>query len=105
MAPLPKPKPQVVVRRERRAAAAGVARAVRAAVWRRDGGRCRVCGGRQQPQVHHVQFRSQGGRWTTANCVLVCRPCHQDLHARTLIIVGTDADAPDGLAWERRQWW
>ena len=104
MAALPRPKPTVVLRRERRAAQAVLIRTVRAAVWRRDQGRCRVCGGRTRLQVHHVQFRSQGGPWTTANCILICRDCHQDVHARILIVHGHDADT-DGVTFERQQWW
>ena len=99
------PKPHVVVQRERRARVAQTIKAVRAAVWRRDGGRCRACH-RRADQLHHVQYRSQGGRWTTANGVLLCRACHQDVHARILIIVGLNADDPAGLAFERRRpWW
>jgi 5-methylcytosine-specific restriction endonuclease McrA len=101
---VPKPKPRVVVQRERRAALTRLIRAVRTAVWRRDGGRCRACAGRAQ-QLHHVRYRSQGGRWTTANCVLLCRACHQDVHARILAIGGSNADDPRGLTFERRAWW
>ena len=105
MAPLARPKPMVVVRRERRAALAVVMRTVRAAVWRRDQRRCRACAARTRLQLHHVQFRSHGGPWTTTNCMLLCRECHQDVHARILIVHGRDADAPEGLTFERRQWW
>jgi HNH endonuclease len=100
----PKPKPRVVVQRERRVALAQTMKAVRAAVWRRDAGRCRACA-RRARQLHHVQYRSQGGRWTTTNCVLLCRACHQEVHARILVITGTDADDLAGLVFERRCWW
>lgn len=102
--PLAKPKPRVVEQRERRAELARTIRVVREAVWRRDQGRCRVCQ-RWGQHVHHLQYRSRGGRWTTANCVLLCRACHQDVHAKTLSITGADADDLDGLVFERRQWW
>ena len=105
MPTLGKPKPHVVIRRERRGALATTRQVVRAAVWRREGGRCRACQSRQRPHVHHLQFRSRGGPWTTANCVLLCRACHQDVHARMLIIGGGDADTRDGLTFERRRWW
>jgi 5-methylcytosine-specific restriction endonuclease McrA len=101
---VPKPKPRVVVQRERRATLAQMIKIVRAVVWRRDGGRCRACAHRAY-QIHHVRYRSQGGRWTTANCVLLCRTCHQDVHARILAITGSDADDPRGLTFERRTWW
>jgi 5-methylcytosine-specific restriction endonuclease McrA len=105
MSTLGKPKPQVVIRRERRATRGAATQVVRAAVWRREGGRCRACQSRQRPHVHHLQYRSCGGTWTTANCVLLCRECHQDVHARILIIGGCDADSRDGLTFERRRWW
>jgi 5-methylcytosine-specific restriction endonuclease McrA len=102
---IPKPKPQVIVRRDRRAALIATSRTVRTAVWRRDGGQCRACQGRQRLQVHHLRWRSQGGKWTTTNCVLLCRNCHQEAHARVLLITGVNADVPDGLQFERRCWW
>jgi 5-methylcytosine-specific restriction endonuclease McrA len=105
MMAVPKPKPTVIARRERRAAEAASARQVRAAVWRRDACRCRACNGRQQLQVHHLMRRSRGGRWTTDNCVLLCRACHQDVHARILTTTGADADRADGVRFERRRWW
>ena len=64
-APIGKPKPNVVIKRERRAQAERAARAVRAAVWRRDQGRCRACQRRRGQHIHHLQYRSRGGRWTT----------------------------------------
>lgn len=41
----------------------------------RSAGRCEKCGGHGS-EVHHRKNRSQGGGWDTANCVLLCRPCH-----------------------------
>jgi 5-methylcytosine-specific restriction endonuclease McrA len=102
---IPNPTPQLIIRRERRAALAATRRAVRMAVWRREAGRCRACHGRQRLHVHHLRFRSRGGKWTTTNCVVLCRDCHQDVHARILIITGVDADVRDGLQFERRRWW
>ena len=84
--------------------------------WRRRSRRCAPpCGGatvvavapvaRRAHHLHHVRYRSQGGRWTTTNCVLLCRACHQDVHARILAITGSNADDPGGLTFERRVWW
>ena len=101
---VPKPKPRIVVKRERRATLAQAMQAVRAAVWRRDQGRCRACA-RRAHQLYRVQFRSQNGRWTTANCIALCRACHQDVHARILRIMGSNADDRAGLVFERRTWW
>jgi 5-methylcytosine-specific restriction endonuclease McrA len=101
---IPRPKPRVVLQRERRVADRLMAATVRTAVWRRDSGRCRTCGARGA-HVHHLRFRSRGGRWTTANCLLLCRRCHQDVHARILVLTGDDADRPDAVTWERHRWW
>ena len=102
--PVPRPKPRVITQRERQAARVQIRRTIRAQVWRRDGGRCRACQ-RRGAHVHHLQARSRGGPWTTANCVLLCRACHQDVHARILIVRGTNADASADLAFERQRWW
>lgn len=38
---------------------------------------CEVCGGFVNDyEMHHRKFRSRGGRWTPANCLLLCKPCH-----------------------------
>jgi 5-methylcytosine-specific restriction endonuclease McrA len=102
---VPKPKPDVIVRRERRQDLAQTIRAVRVAVWRRDAGRCRACHRRRGDHMHHLKYRSRGGRWTTANCLLLCRACHQDVHAQILRIRGTDANRANAVMFERRQWW
>lgn len=87
-------------RAAKRRAKAKAWKAVCAAVAVRDGGRCRVCrraldtltlGG----DCHHIVFRSQGGRDETSNVVLLCRACHDKVHARVLWISG-NAD-PGGL--------
>jgi 5-methylcytosine-specific restriction endonuclease McrA len=36
---------------------------------------CRVCGHRGQ-EVHHVTFRSQGGKNEMSNLILLCTTCH-----------------------------
>lgn len=46
----------------------------------RSGGVCERCGLRDAESVHHRLKKSQGGRWSPANCVAVCgdgvRGCH-----------------------------
>jgi hypothetical protein len=39
-------------------------------------------------------------RWTTSNCVLLCRASHQDVHGRILVIQGREADDPAGLVFD-----
>ena len=52
--------------------------AFRAACLSRDGFKCRVCGGREPLDVHHIIDRSDapGGGYTADNGITLCRPCH-----------------------------
>lgn len=56
----------------------------------RDRKTCRVCriwdGG--VLHHHHIVFRSQGGKDTTANIATVCAGCHNDIHARRIFVTG-----------------
>jgi len=45
-------------------------------VWRRDGGKCRNCGSRQDLHFDHVIPRSWGGASTAENVQLLCRDCN-----------------------------
>lgn len=38
---------------------------------------CRVCG-RRGHEVHHIQFRSQGGKNEKSNLILLCNDCHHN---------------------------
>ena len=49
-------------------------------VLERDGWRCQQCGRREQLQVHHLRFRSQGGSDEEANLITLCAECHEDMH-------------------------
>jgi 5-methylcytosine-specific restriction endonuclease McrA len=100
-----KPQPKILVQRAARAQLVDTIKVVRATVWRRDQGRCRACGRRRGAQIHHVRFRSHGGRWTVANCVWLCRACHQDVHAGLWRVTGANANAPHGVQFTRRRWW
>lgn len=48
---------------------------VRAAVVTRDEGCCRNCGS-IGTEVHHIKFRSGGGKHVVENLVLLCYTCH-----------------------------
>lgn len=54
-----------------------VPRAVRLAVWERDGGRCVECGTDFDLQYDHVIPVSLGGATTSANLQLLCGPCNR----------------------------
>jgi hypothetical protein len=40
---------------------------------------CQVCGGKGI-HLHHVCFRSQGGRGVFSNAMLCCNSCHKEIH-------------------------
>jgi 5-methylcytosine-specific restriction endonuclease McrA len=77
-------------RARKRKADKTLAENAQAARWR-DSDRCRVCGSGQGVEVHHVQFRSQGGTHATSNLVCLCVSCHAAVHARRIWLSG-DAD-------------
>jgi hypothetical protein len=54
-------------------------------VLRRDGWKCRKCGWRQV-SVHHIIFRSDGGKDESWNLVCLCEVCHNAVHAYELFI-------------------
>lgn len=64
---------------------------LRKAVIARDGGRCRSCRSPRGLMVHHVQFRSRGGRTKPENLVTLCAQCHALVHEGMLRIEGSDA--------------
>jgi len=50
---------------------------IRGAVWRKAGGRCAKCGGREQLEFHHIIPVSRGGTNDPGNICLLCEQCHQ----------------------------
>lgn len=62
--------------------------AVRKIVLIRDRRQCRVCGSREQIDVHHVRLRSAGGQDTSRNLACLCRICHGDVHLHKLVLSG-----------------
>ena len=57
-------------------------------VLQRDGWRCRLCGRRNTLHVHHVLFRSRGGKDTLNNLLTVCYLQHEQIHKKELILFG-----------------
>ena len=51
-------------------------------VLRRDGRRCQNCGSRSNLEVHHKEFRSQGGDDSEENLITLCVKCHSILHRK-----------------------
>lgn len=66
----------------------------------RDGGACRHCGSRSELHVHHIDFRSNGGRTEPRNLLTLCRKCHALVHEKLLVIAG---EAPHVLAFSDRE--
>jgi 5-methylcytosine-specific restriction endonuclease McrA len=53
---------------------------LREKVLRRDGWRCQNCGSMVNLEVHHQEFRSQGGEDSEGNLITLCAGCHSLLH-------------------------
>jgi len=53
---------------------------LREQVLRRDGWRCQSCGSMVNLEVHHQEFRSQGGEDSDRNLITLCAGCHSLLH-------------------------
>jgi 5-methylcytosine-specific restriction endonuclease McrA len=83
----PKPRPRLLDRRVLKLALDRQFSEVRKQVRQRDEGLCRVC---RKPgvEVHHIEFRSRGGKDDTRNLVLLCKRHHEDVHGHVLKISG-----------------
>ena len=53
---------------------------LREQVLRRDGWRCQNCGTRSNLEVHHKEFRSQGGDDSEQNLITQCAGYHSLAH-------------------------
>lgn len=75
--PVPKPvrKRSKPTRRQRN----NFSQKVRQQIHERDNGLCQQCGS-LGTEIHHVKFRSQGGRGVYSNGVLLCHSCHRKVH-------------------------
>ncbi len=112
ISPQPKPPKRAAIKRKRRATKAAHVKSVRAQVFEREEGWCRVCRALDsnavergwagiasvrdrliQPatDLHEIRFRSLGGKVSTQNSIAVCRSHHRDLQAHRISIVGSMA--------------
>ena len=88
----PKGTPRVVDRIAKKRDYAKQERECRAAVKKRDHGRCVVPGCKEASHhLHHILYRSRGGKWRTGNIASLCVKHHQLVHAGLITITG-DAD-------------
>ena len=65
-----------------RTKACAISKEVKEAVYKRDRGRCILCGAVGLPEAHYIP-RSKGGRGIEQNIVTLCRPCHDRLDNST----------------------
>jgi 5-methylcytosine-specific restriction endonuclease McrA len=61
----------------------GIEAELRAKLLEEHGGVCQQCG--KWPDnyglsLHHLLFKSRGGKTIDENCVLICRCCHERFH-------------------------
>lgn len=48
-------------------------------IYARDNGLCQQCS-KKGSEIHHIVFRSQGGKDSPHNLILLCNICHDKLH-------------------------
>ena len=71
--------------KSKRSKACDISKAVKDAVWERDGGRCIICGTvNAMPNSHYVK-RSQGGLGIEENITTMCLRCHDDFEGKKRI--------------------
>jgi 5-methylcytosine-specific restriction endonuclease McrA len=84
----PKPRPHILDKRQQATERATNWRKVQTLVRIRDKARCVVCG-KPGWEVHHVVYRSHGGKDEPRNLALLCKVCHEDAHAKLIALVSS----------------
>lgn len=90
MVALPKPRPRLLDKRAVAAAKSRQWHEVRRVVLKRDRDTCRICRHAKAIDVHHVLFRSLGGKDEARNLISVCKRCHEDIHGHVVKLRWTD---------------
>lgn len=86
---IPKGTPRVESKRASRLSKAELDRTCRIAVKKRDKGRCVVPGCKEaSDHLHHITYRSKGGKWRTENICSLCSAHHQLVHLGKIDIEG-----------------
>lgn len=75
----PVPKPKHNRRVKKRGDRSKFSKMVRDQVKKKYDNTCQECGGKGL-HLHHVCFRSQGGRGVITNALLLCNDCHKNIH-------------------------
>jgi len=86
--PQPRPRPHVLDKRWKALEREVNWRKAQAFVRKRDKGRCVVCD-KPGREVHHVVYRSHGGKDEPRNLALLCKVCHEDAHAKLIALVSS----------------
>jgi 5-methylcytosine-specific restriction endonuclease McrA len=79
----PKGTPRVISRRAKKAEEDRQWEEAKRFVRKRDGGKCKCCG-KTGGEVHHLKYRSLGGDHDPNNLALLCKRCHEDIHAHLI---------------------
>lgn len=74
------PKPNHKRRAPKRGERGKFNKETRDRIIERDGGKCRECGA-IGTEIHHVLYKSRGGRGVFTNGLLLCQLCHKRVHA------------------------
>jgi 5-methylcytosine-specific restriction endonuclease McrA len=80
-----KPRPRILSKWQKQLEKDRQWRDVSKVVRKRDGGKCRSC---KKPgsQLHHIVYRSHGGKDVAANLILTCDRCHAAIHAKVILV-------------------
>lgn len=57
-----------------------IPKVIRERVMERDNRQCTVCGKKEKLHLHHIKPFSEGGLHHEDNLVVLCPPCHTDVH-------------------------
>ncbi len=80
---------RVEAQRQKRLTKAEQERICRAAVRKRDHGKCVVPGCKEaSAHLHHIVYRSKGGKWKAENICSLCVAHHALVHAGRITITG-----------------
>jgi 5-methylcytosine-specific restriction endonuclease McrA len=100
----PKPMPRLMTKWQKEIHSKAEWRRVSAVVRKRDGGKCRACG-KPGTEVHHIVYRSHGGKDVASNLILTCMRCHRAIHAKvTLVTFGQNNPAKSIKFTRNTQW-
>jgi 5-methylcytosine-specific restriction endonuclease McrA len=86
---LQKPRPRLLDKRAIQATKDRQWRELRRFVLKRDV-MCRVCRRVKPVEVHHVLFRSLGGKDEARNLIGTCKRCHEDIHGHIVKLRWSD---------------